>query len=210
MNIRIAIIEDQKEIREMLELIINGTPGYECSYAFSDAEEAIALISNWSVDIVLVDIHLPGNSGTWLVEQAKPICHETQFLMYTSLDDSDTIFEALKAGANGYITKSTPPAKVLEAITEIHLGGSPMNSYIARKVISSFSPVNKANNSRETEELTSRERQIVEQLSKGFRYKEIANSMFISIDTVRTHIRNIYQKLQVNSAMEAVNKVFQK
>lgn len=210
MSIKVAIIEDQKEIREMLAVLINGSEGFSCLKSFENAEDALNEIPFLKPDVVLVDIHLPKQSGIDCIIKLKPLCPQTQFLMCTSLEDSSTIFSALKAGANGYLTKSTPPAKLLEAIADVHKGGSPMSSHIARKVIEAFQTPEKSFGENETEILSAREKELLEQLAKGYRYKEIAEKLFISIDTVRTHVRNIYEKLQVNSRTEALNKVFKK
>ncbi|MEZ5067407.1 MAG: response regulator transcription factor [Bacteroidia bacterium] len=138
MSIQIAIIEDQDEIRDMLTILISGSEGFECVASYSNAEDAIAGIPGLKPDVVLVDIHLPGQSGISCITQLKPLCPETQFMIRTSLEDTDTIFEALKAGANGYIVKSTSPSKLLDAIVEVYHGGSPMSSQIAPKGCRSF------------------------------------------------------------------------
>lgn len=209
MPIKVSIIEDQKEIREMLSILVSGSSGFELSGAYENAEEAIASIPLLQPDVILVDIHLPGQSGINCIEKLRPVCSNTQFIMCTSLEDNDTIFNALKAGANGYLTKSTPPARLLEAIIEVHSGGSPMSTNIARKVIGSFQ-LTTSTSTNEFEALSKREQEILQLLSKGFRYKEIAEKLFISVETVRTHVRNIYEKLQVNSRTEAINKGFGK
>jgi DNA-binding NarL/FixJ family response regulator len=208
-SVKVAIVEDQKEIREMLAVLIRGSEGFECIGTYENAEDAITGIPSIKPDVVLVDIHLPKGSGIDCVSNLKLLCDGTQYIMCTSLEDVETIFKALKAGANGYIVKSTPPAKLLEAISDVYNGGSPMSSQIARKVVGSFQESSeRANNAMES--LSKREQEILNLLSKGFRYKEIAQKLFVSIETVRTHIRNIYEKLQVNSRTEALNKVFPK
>lgn len=208
MEIKIAIIEDQKEIREMLAILINGSTGFKCLQTYENAEDAIAELPNIGADVVLVDIHLPKQSGIQCVAQLKKVCQGTQFMMCTSLEDTDNIFNALKAGANGYITKSTPPTKLLEAIVDVYNGGSPMSSQIARKVVGTFQQSKEQQD--QLEELSKREQEILTLLSKGLSYKEIAERLFVSTETVRTHIRNIYQKLQVNSRTEALNKIYAK
>jgi len=208
-SIEIAIIEDQREIREMLAILVNGSAGLTCIKTFERAEEAITEIPIIKPDVVLVDIHLPGISGTECVLQLKAKCPNTQFMMCTSLEDVDTIFGALKAGANGYIIKSTPPAKLLEAIIDIYNGGSPMSGEVARKVVKSFREI-EAPSEQRMAILTKREQEVLALLSKGLRYKDVAETLFISLETVRVHIRNIYQKLQVNSSIEAINKAFGK
>lgn len=207
MSINVAIIEDQKEIREMQSVLINGSNGFTCEHTFENAEDAIKGIPLLKLDVVLVDIHLPQLSGIDCVAVLKPLCPKMYFIMCTSLEDTETIFSALKAGASGYITKSTPPIKLLEAITEVFNGGSPMSSQIARKVVSSFQTKEAVIN-KNLQLLSTREQEILTLLSKGLRYKEIADKLFVSVETVRTHIRNIYEKLQVNSRTDALNKVF--
>lgn len=210
MDIKVAIIEDQKDTRKMLAVLINGSEGYECASTFENGEDAIAGIPELNPDVVLVDIHLPGGvSGTETVRQLKNICPSIHFIMCTSLEDTDNIFGALQAGATGYLVKSTQPSKILEAITDACNGGAPMSSQIARKVIAFFQKKEEKKNA-ELEKLSTREQEILDYLSKGYRYKEIASTLFINIETVRKHIHNIYEKLQVNSRMDAVNKVFPK
>lgn len=205
MPVNVAIIEDQKEIREMLSVIIRGYQDFNVVGEFQDAEEAIQHIPNSKAHVVLVDIHLPGVSGIECVAGLKKTCPEMQFIMCTSIENTETIFAALKAGATGYLSKTTPPSKILEAITEVYQGGSPMSSHIARKVVCSFAAQEE---NEEIKKLTSREREILELLSKGLRYKEIASQLFLSTETIRTHARNIYEKLQVNSSIMAINKIY--
>jgi len=204
MDIKVAIIEDEAQIRESMAILINGSLGFTCTDVYATAEEAIALLPSSGVDVVLTDIHLPGKSGIECVAELKPQHPSIQFIMCTAFEDTDTVFSALKAGATGYLTKTTQPARVLEAITEVYQGGSPMSSHIARKVVASFTPALMPNENG----LSSREREILDHLSKGLRYKEIAALLFISVETVRTHIRNIYEKLQVRSRTEALNKLY--
>lgn len=207
MPVSVIIIEDQKEIREMLSVIVNGYPGFSLLASLVTAEEALEKIPSLQPDVVLVDIHLPGISGIECVAELKKQLPSTQFIMCTSLENTETIFSALKAGATGYISKATPPSKILEAVMEVHNGGSPMSAHIARKVVGSFSE--KTDNN-EHHKLSVREKEILDLLSKGLRYKEIAEKLFLSTETIRTHIRNIYEKLQVNSRTMAINKVFGK
>ncbi len=209
MDIQVAVIEDQKETRKMLAVLINDSEGYECVATFENAEDAISRLPQLRPDIVLVDIHLPGLSGTDCVRRLKGDCPGTHFIMCTSLEDPDNIFKALQAGATGYLTKSTPPAKILEAIADAHNGGSPMSSQIARKVITFFQQ-KQEKISKELDKLSARELEILDYLAKGYRYKEIAALLFINIETVRKHIHNIYDKLQVNSRTDALNKAFPK
>lgn len=203
--IHVGIIEDEIQIRQSLSMIIDGSEGFSCKHVFESAEDAIKSIPGLNLDVVLTDIHLPGKSGIECIQKLKPICPHINFLMCTSFEDTDTVFKALKAGATGYLTKTTQPSKLLDAIVEVHKGGSPMSSHIARKVVSSFGDTTQ---STDLEKLSSREKEILDHLSKGLRYKEIADKLFLSTETVRTHIRNIYEKLQVNSRTEALNKIY--
>ena len=208
MNIRVGIVEDEKQIRESLSILINGSEGFSCTNAFPSAEAAIAAIPSLTLDVVLMDIHLPGKNGIQCIAELKPICPEIQFLMCTSFEDTDSVFKALKAGATGYLTKTTQSSKILDAIQEVYKGGSPMSSHIARKIVASFHTTSGEN--AELQKLSVREKEILNLLSQGLRYKEIADKLFLSTETVRTHIRNIYEKLQVNSRTEALNKTFPK
>jgi DNA-binding NarL/FixJ family response regulator len=204
--IRVAIVEDSPAIREGLSLLIDGSEGFSCRQAYTSAEDAIKHIPQSPPDVVLMDINLPGISGIEAVRQLKLKCPATQFMMCTIYENDEHIFESLKVGANGYILKKTAPAKMLESITEIFNGGSPMSGQIARKVITAFQTVPR----KDEEGLSDRELEIVDALAKGYRYKEIADRYFVSIETVRSHIRNIYEKLQVHSRTDAINKVYKR
>jgi DNA-binding NarL/FixJ family response regulator len=205
--IKTIIIEDDDLIRDSLKLIINGSHGLTCIGSFSDAESAIAEIKNNMPDVAIVDIHLPGMTGIEFITRVKPEYSKVQFIIFTVFEDTEHIFTALQAGATGYLLKSTPPVKILEAIQEVQAGSSPMSGSVARKVIESFSSGNKPKTA-EWGLLSIREQEILLLLSKGYRYKEIAEELFISIDTVRSHIRHIYEKLQAKSRTDALNKVF--
>jgi DNA-binding NarL/FixJ family response regulator len=209
MMIRVAIVEDNQEICTGISSLLNLTEGYECVAAFSNAEDAIITIPTIQPDVALIDINLPGKNGIELIGELKPLNPNIQFVVFTVFEDTDRIFAALKAGASGYLLKSSSPQKIIEAIAEVNQGGSPMSGSIARKVISTFYPTPQANDEN-SPKLSTREHEILTLLSKGFRYKEIAYKLNISTETVRTHIRNIYQKLQVESSIEAINKVFRK
>jgi DNA-binding NarL/FixJ family response regulator len=210
MDITVAIIEDQRETREMLSALIGGSNGYYCAAAFENAEEAINKIPEILPDVVLVDINLPQQSGIECIIQLKDLCPGTQFIICSSFEDSENIFKALTAGAKGYLSKSTSPVKILEAISDVCQGGSPMSSEIARKVVDYFHQKAKDGKNVDLEKLTKREREILDYLSKGYRYKKIAEILFVSAETVRKHIHNIYQKLQVSSRAEALNKIYLK
>jgi DNA-binding NarL/FixJ family response regulator len=204
--IQVAIVEDVEEIRKGLSMIINAADGVECKHTFSTGDNATQILSLEPVDVVLMDINLPGKiNGIECVQRLKSIHPQMQFMMCTSFEDSELIFKALKAGATGYILKSIQPSRLIEAINEIYAGGSPMSAQIARKVISSF---HKPAAPEPTHLLSKRELELLELLSKGYRYKDIAEKLFLSIETIRTHIRNIYRKLQVQSRTEALNKTF--
>ena len=207
MNIKVAIIEDEIEIRQSLTLIIDGSEGFSCMHSFSNGEDALIAIPKAEIDVVLTDINLPGMSGIDCIHKLKPLNPKVNYLICTSFEDTETVFKALKAGATGYLTKTTQPSKLLDAIVEVHNGGSPMSSHIARKVVGSF---NESATIESLEKLSAREKELVYLLSRGYRYKEIADKLFLSTETVRTHIRNIYEKLQVNSRTDALNKIFKK
>jgi DNA-binding NarL/FixJ family response regulator len=203
--IEIAIIEDDEDVRESLKTLIKSTEGYICSGAFTDAETGLEFLTGHPADIVLMDIHLPGMDGIECVRRLKSVHPSMQFIMCTIFRDDESVFNALKAGATGYMLKNDDPDKIIDAIHELHAGGSPMTPLIARRVIESFKrpAVND-----DIHLLTKRETEMLGLLAKGFRYKEIAHNLCISTETVRKHINNIYQKLHVQSRMEAVNKIF--
>ena len=203
-DIKVSIVEDTESIRNSLKVIIEGSPGYTIAGVYENAEDALADIPLQNPDVVLMDISLPGMNGIECVKQLKEKNISSQFLMCTVYEEDEKVFEALKAGAMGYIVKKTPPAQLLEAITDLKNGGSPMSSQIARKVVASFNK----QKSKEAESLSARENEILELLSKGFRYKEIGDKLFISTETVRRHVHNIYEKLHVSSRTDAINKVF--
>jgi DNA-binding NarL/FixJ family response regulator len=205
MLIRLAIVEDNHNIRNTLLEILSHRKELECNAIYSNAESFLKDFEELKVDVVLMDINLPGISGIECVRRIKPNHPEVQFLICTVLEDNDKIFDSLCAGATGYILKNTPPEKFFEAIKEIYQGGSPMSGVIARKVAGSFYTPSSVNL---PGILSSREMEVLEYVSKGLSYKVIAEKLFISFETVRTHIRNIYEKLHVNSRIEALNKVF--
>ncbi len=203
-EIKVIIVEDDHQVREGLRQLISGSDGYNCVAACSSAEEALGQIAGHHPAVVLMDINLPGMNGIECVVCIKNSWPDIQVMMLTVFDNTDEIFKSLTAGATGYLLKKTPPAKLLEAITELVNGGSPMSGEIARKVVQTFaSPVR---HSLPDSNLTVREEEILSYLSKGYLYKEIAVELFISIETVRTHIRKIYQKLQVRTRTEALLK----
>ena len=205
-KIRVIIVEDDKEMREGLQLIVQSNPALECSATCSTGEEALVSIPSNIPDIVLMDIHLLGISGIDCIKKLKPTLAFTQFLMCTVYEDNENVFDSLCVGATGYLLKNSPPSKITDSIIDLYHGGSPMSSVIARKVIQAFQPVVEQN--KDKEKLTNREREMLDLLAKGYRYKEIADQLSISFETVRTHIHNIYEKLHVQSRTEALNKVF--
>jgi len=200
----IAIIEDDDKIRSYLVKQMQLNMDVENIVEFSHGETALKELSVNPVEIALFDIQLPGIDGIECIRKLKIIHPRMQFMVLTVYDNADTIFKALRAGANSYILKNTPPERVIEAINELHNGGSPISSEIARKVIAAFQV--KENGNEYFQYLSKREQEMLEQLSHGFRYKEIADNLHVSTETVRTHIRNIYEKLQVNSRVEALKK----
>lgn len=203
--IQVVIIEDIKEIREGLQMLIDSSDGFTCQQTFSSAEEAIEKLPAFAPDVALMDIHLPGINGIEAVRQLKPQCPNTQFIMSTVYEDDENIFESLKAGASGYLLKKTAPSKILDGIMEVVEGGSPMSSQIARKVIASFQ---KKDSIDDADILTPKEKEVLKSLAKGLRYKEIADEFNVSIETIRSHARKIYEKLQVQSRTEALNKIY--
>lgn len=203
--ISIAIVEDDEDIRESLKILIQTTEDFTCAGTFADAETGLEFLTANPADIVLMDIHLPGMDGIECVRQLKSVHPEMQFIMCTIFQDDNSVFNALKAGATGYLLKNDDPGKIIDAIHELHAGGSPITPQIARRVMESFKrpAVNDA-----IHLLTKRETEMLGLLAKGFRYKEIADKLCISTETVRKHINNIYQKLHVQSRIEAVNKIY--
>jgi len=202
--IRVAIVEDRSEVRQGLAYLIGGSEGFDCVATFEDAEAALAAMEVLKVDVVLLDIGLPGMSGIEALPQIKEKQPRAQVMMLTVYEDDDRIFQSLQAGATGYVLKKTPPAQLLDNIKTLQAGGSPMSSRIARRVVETF---HKPTASREVEKaLTAREQEILELLVQGYRYREIAEALFVSLDTVRTHIRHIYEKLHVRSRTEAAMK----
>jgi DNA-binding NarL/FixJ family response regulator len=208
-EITVCIVDDVSELRLALEEIVSSSNGCKCIGTMSNATEALTKIPILRPDVVLMDINLGvGESGIDCVKELKPMLPATNFMMCTVYEDDEKIFEALSAGASGYILKKTEPPKLLEAIKELHEGGAPMSSQIARKVVFAFRDRPLSTHSAAIEQLSHREKQILEELSRGLMYKEIANVLFISPETVRKHVYHIYEKLHVTNRVEAVNKYF--
>lgn len=197
--IHIAIIEDDDEIRQTLALIIKGTNGFFCSATFPDSEAALAQIKDLVVDVMLVDIELPGITGIEAVSKIKQLKPNVDCLMLSIRQDDEAVFNSIRAGAAGYLLKDTPPAEILRSIEEVHQGGAPMSMQIARRVLQSFYPT-------QTSPLSERETEILQLLSEGLNYRSIAEKIFLSPHTIKSHIKNIYAKLHVHSRAEAVKK----
>jgi len=208
--INVVIVEDNNTIREGLAALINGTAGYSCVGAFGDCESFLSKLPTLKVDVALMDIGLPGMNGIEGVIKAKQIKSNINILMLTIYEESQVVFKALCAGACGYLVKKTPPLRLLESIKDAYEGGSPMSSQIARQVITVFQQSSGFKEENEESELSEREREVLVSLADGNNYNEIANRLFISVDTVRHHIRNIYKKLHVHSQSEAVAKAIRK
>lgn len=202
--IRVVIVEDDRGTREGLRLLIDGTPGYRCTGTFRSVEEALRTIADNTPDVLLLDIHLPGMLGSDGVRLLKEKCPAVEVLMLTIYAEEDLIFESICNGAGGYLLKKTPPARLLEAISEAFHGGAPMSPEIARKVVRLFQktgPPEKLD-----VELTPQEVRLLKLLSQGFSYQGAADRLHISVNTVRDYIRSIYDKLHVHSKSEAVTK----
>lgn len=208
MSITISIVEDLVEVREGLKEFISLNSEFNVLGSFRTAEEALKGIPSLQPDIVIMDINLPGMNGIECIRQVKDKAPDTQFMMFTVYENDDKVFEALKAGASGYMLKNTGLVQMIAALKELHDGGSPMSSNIARKLVSVFHAQKKTLS--EVQALSPRENEVLQLLSEGLLYKEIADQLSISIATVRQHIHKIYDKLHVQNRTEALNKVFGK
>lgn len=204
-QIKICIVEDLKEVRDGMTSLLTLDERFEVLATFSDAEIAADELPAWQPDIIIMDINLPGMNGIECIKKVKPQCPDSQFIMFTIYEDDEKVFEALTAGASGYLLKKTPLGKITDSLLELHSGGSPMSTQIARKVISRLQ-----NNqpSAEIKVLSARENEVLQLLAKGLLYKEIAEKLFIATDTVRQHIHRIYEKLHVQNRTEAINKAY--
>jgi DNA-binding NarL/FixJ family response regulator len=210
-DISVCIVDDNNELRAALEEIISMSDGYKCVGTMSTADEANRKLPLIKPDVVLMDINLgSGETGIDCVRELKPIMPSTNFMMCTVYEEDEKIFEALNAGASGYILKKTAPGKLLEAIRELYQGGAPMSSQIARKVVAVFQKHTTAPGTSDNDlaTLSNREKEILELLSRGLMYKEIAAALFISQETVRKHVYHVYEKLHVGNRVEAVNKFY--
>jgi RNA polymerase sigma factor (sigma-70 family) len=206
--ITISIIDDDKQLRESIATFVDGSPGFRCVSAYGNGALALEKLPEDRPDVVLMDINMAGMDGIQCVERLKARMPDMQIVMLTVYEDTDKIFKALSAGANGYLLKRVAPNKLLEAIRDVHAGGSAMSSSIARKVVASFQ---KASPSTAAEtHLSPREQTVLDCLAKGLTYKAIADQLGISIETIRTHLKRVYQKLHVRSRTEAVAKYLQR
>lgn len=202
--ITVSIVDDEKGLRDSIATFINGSPGFRCVSAYSSAEEALNKLPTDKPEVVLMDINMAGMSGIECVQRLKTAAPELQVVMLTVYEDTDKIFKALAAGATGYLLKRLTPEELLQAIREVREGGSPMSNSIARKVVASFqksSPIDEG-----TSLLSPREATVLDSMAKGLTYKQTADQLGISIATIRTYIRRIYEKLHVQSRTEAVAK----
>ena len=205
MSIRVAIVEDDRSVRENLGVFIDGAVGFHCAARCASAEEAWQRLPALAPEVVLMDINLPGKSGIECLVKLKTLLPQTQVIMLTIEEDSERVFESLKAGATGYLVKNISPEKILEAVVEVNNGGAPMSSHIARHVVSAFrQPAQSPNPDLN---LSPREEEVLRLLAKGHRSKEIADELGVGVGTVNTYVRHIYEKLHVRSRAEAVAKL---
>ena len=207
MEIRVAIFEDNKMLRESLQQLVNSAEDMACTGAFADANRLVRNMQLADPDVVMMDINMPGISGIEAVQVIKENFPQVQILMQTVFEENDKIFAAICAGASGYMLKKTPPQKMIEAIRETYLGGAPMTASVAVKVLQMFR-LQSISEKKEFIDLSEREKEILALLVKGKSYKAVASECFISIDTVSTHVRHIYEKLHVQNRTEALNKYF--
>jgi len=204
MAISVSIVEDNEQLRGTLARVLNRAEGFRCVSQYGDAEAALQGLPNDRPEVVLMDINLPGMNGVECVSKLKQVAPQIQVVMLTVYEDTENIFNALAAGASGYLLKRTKSAELLDSIREVQRGGSPMTTHIARKVVQSFQKSGPS--PQPTENLSQREQEVLDCLSQGFLYKEIADKLGISYETVHTYIRRIYEKLQVRTRTEAVAK----
>ena len=205
--IKICIVEDLKEVREGMVSLLSLDERFEVLAAFTNAETAEEELPAWQPDIVIMDINLPGMSGIDCIKKVKGLCPATQFIMFTIYENDEKVFDALSAGASGYLLKRTALARIVEALIELHEGGAPMSTQIARKVINRLR-VNETVD--DLQVLSARENEVLQLLAKGLLYKEIAEKLGISVGTIRQHIHKIYEKLHVQNRTEAINKAYGK
>jgi DNA-binding NarL/FixJ family response regulator len=204
--IKVLIYEDNPQLREGLTMLIDGTEGFHVVASYKGCTNVLEELKAWNPDVILMDIDMPAMSGIDGLKKIREVNREVKVLMLTVFDDNANVFEALKNGANGYLLKKTPPAKLLEYIQDVARGGAPMTSSVAAQVLKMFSEL--PSKSKGEYNLSEREKEVLQLLVNGYSYKMIADEMFIAIDTVRSHIKKIYEKLHVNSKSEAVAKAF--
>ncbi len=207
-TISVVIVEDLEEVSEGLAAFIKEDSDLSLVGSFTTAEAALLELPQLAPDIVIMDINLPGMSGIECVQEIKKSTPAIQFMMFTVYENNDQVFEALKAGASGYLLKKTPPLQIIEAIKELHQGGSPMSAAIARKLVTLFVEQHKTEPAPEAAVLSPREKEVLHLIARGLLYKEIAEELGISFHTVRQHIGRIYEKLHVQNKTEAINKVY--
>lgn len=205
-RLNIAIVEDNHQIRKNLVEMILNEKTFRLLGEFSNAEEAFDTIPHLMLDIVIMDIELPGMSGIDCVAKLKPLCPKTQFMMFTVFEESEQVFNALSAGASGYMLKTSSEEEIIEGVKELQAGGSPMSPLIARKVVASFQK--QKQEMKEVESLSAREVEILQLLAEGMLYKEIGDKLSVTLGTVKQHLHRVYEKLHVNNKTEAINKVF--
>jgi DNA-binding NarL/FixJ family response regulator len=204
--VKVLIYEDNPQLREGLTMLIDGSEDFKVLAAYKNCMNAVDEVEAFNPDVVLMDIDMPGRTGIEALKLIREVNPHVKILMLTVFDDNKNVFEAIRSGANGYILKKTPPSRLLEYIGEAASGGAPMTASIASQVLRMFSEVHRASN--DDYNLSDREKQVLQLLVNGYSYKMIAAEMFIAIDTVRSHIKKIYEKLHVNSKSEAVAKAF--
>ena len=202
--ISVSIVDDEKKLCKSIATFLNGSVGFRCASIYGSAEAALQHLQADQPDVVLMDINMPGMDGIECVKRLKTLAPQIQILMLTVYEDTERIFKALAAGATGYLLKRLEPEELLQAIRDVHAGGSPMSNSIARKVVASFQAAHLAGEKQNS--LSQREQAVLDCLAEGLAYKQIADQLGISINTIRTHLRHIYEKLHVQSRTEAVAK----
>lgn len=202
--ITVSIVDDESQLRQSIVTFINGSAGFRCVSAYGSAEAALQGLAAQPPDVVLMDIHMAGMNGIECVEKLKDLLPNIQIVMLTVYEDTEQIFKALASGASGYLLKRLNPDKLLEAIREVHEGGSPMSHSIARKVVASFQKTDPMSAAEQGASLSPREQMVLDCLSKGLAYKQIADQLGISVTTIRSYLRRIYEKLHVQTRSEAV------
>jgi DNA-binding NarL/FixJ family response regulator len=205
--IRILLYEDNAPLREGLSMLFNGTPGFTVVGAFQNCAQVLTQVTQLQPDVILMDIDMPGIGGIAGLKQIRSQFEKVKVVMLTVFDNNQNVLEAMQAGADGYLLKKTPPAKLLEAILDVNEGGAPMTSSVARQVLQLFAYQTPAKTSN-LYPLSEREKEVLHWLVNGYSYKMVAAQLFISLETVRSHVKKIYEKLQVNSKSEAVAKAF--